>query len=328
MSEKIFVTGGAGFIGSHVIEHHLKKGDEVWAVDNLVTGQKKNLNDHSKLRFDEGELISYPHLQEAVEWADRVYHLAAFLGMFRVVEDPIATLSCNISTTETILKAVGASQKKPKFLFTSSSGVYFRSHCTDGCHEELDLAIPSGKCYHECYPLSKMVCEVLTLRYAEKMGFSAIIVRPFNTIGVRQTGKYGMVVPRLIGQALKGEPLTVFGDGKQTRSFINVHDSVEAMDLLFDYPESFGQIYNVGNPHEVQILDLAHLILERTKSASPIKFIPYREVYGEDFEDVRKRRPSIKKLQDLTGFEPKWVLEQTIDEIITSYRALLQSSSQ
>lgn len=324
---KIFITGGAGFIGSHLVEHHLKKGNEVWSVDNLATGQQSNL--FHGVRFDEGELCSYPNLEEAVEWADQVFHTAATIGMMRVINNPIKTLCNNIHSTESVLQAVGKSKKKPHLLITSTSGVYCHVPFEKEYREDVNLVVPSGEYKQECYSLGKIVNEVMALGYSDQYHFPCTIARLFNTIGPRQTGKYGMVAPRFVAQALKGEPITVYGDGMQTRSFCCVYDTVRGLDLLMENPKSCGKIYNVGNhTKEITILEFAKLVKERLKSSSEIQFVPYKEAFGFDFEDVLHRRPSIEKIHALTGFTPEWSLEQTIDAIANFCRAHLLSSSQ
>ncbi len=326
---KIFVTGGAGFIGSHIVEEHLKRGHEVWVIDNLSTGQLKNIEGFKNLRFDQAELVGYPKLKDAVEWADQVYHAAASLGMKNVVAYPVKTLRTNIDSTTVLLEAIGDSKKKPHLLFTSTSGVYCHLPLplADGYHEDSDIIFHSGVYQQECYSLGKLVNEVMALGLADTKGFLCTVVRLFNTIGPRQTGKYGMVAPRFVQQALKGEPLTVYGDGLQSRAFNSVHDSVHVMMLLMEHKESSGQIYNVGNTRTTTILDLAKLIIERTKSCSKIQFVSYQEAFGFDFHDVMWRKPCLTKLHKLTNYEPHYTLEQTIDELIAFYHARLQLSS-
>lgn len=321
--EHILITGGAGFIGSHLASHHIDKGDKVWIIDNLTTGNKENIGYLKLFRFDKAEVGGFFKLQDAVNWSDRIYHMAASVGMYNVLAHATETLSNNIFSLEKILKSVVISKKKIRVLVASSSGVYRNIvlGLNEAFHEKILLKIPSGEGVQECYALSKIVNEVMGLSYVEQKGVDCTIARIFNTIGPRQSSQYGMVVPRFIKQALKGEPITVYGSGLQTRSFCNVHDVVNALDLLLHTPKSKGEIFNVGNNEtECSILFLAELIKEQTKSSSEIVFVPYKQAYGIDFKDVEQRKPSIDKLRLLTGFKPQWSLDQTIKEIIAFYQ--------
>jgi UDP-glucose 4-epimerase len=322
--KKILVTGGAGFIGSHLVKHHLEKGCQVWAIDNLSSGQISNLQtvlSHKNFRFTEANICCWPELQEAVEWSDRIYHMAAIVGQYNVVAYPVETLSTNIISCEKILDAITKTSKKTRLLLPSSSGVYLHSPLPpDGSIvEEAMLMTPSGSFIQESYSISKIVNEVMGLCYVHEKKIHCTVVRIFNTVGVNQTGRYGMVIPRLIEQAIKKEPITIYGDGHQTRSFCNVRDTVIALELLLENPKSSGQIINFGSEEECSILDLAERILKKTKSASPLQYLSYQDAYGMDFIDVEKRRPNIDKFFALTGFKPKWSLDQTLDEIIASH---------
>ncbi|MCX6989682.1 MAG: NAD-dependent epimerase/dehydratase family protein [Chlamydiae bacterium] len=329
--KNILVNGGAGFIGSHLVKYHLDKGSSVWAIDNLSSGSLSNIEpvlSHKNMRFTQGDLCSCPELQEAVEWSDRIYHMAAVVGQYNVVTYPVETLSTNITTCERVLALMAQTKKKTRLLLPSSSGVYLHSPIPQGGAniEEEMLSLPSGHFIQESYCLSKIVNEVMSLSYVHEKKIHCTIARLFNTIGVHQTGRYGMVVPRLIDQALKGEPLTIYGTGLQTRSFFNVHDTVVGLELLLENPESIGQIYNLGSEEECSILDLAHRILKKTNSSSKIQYVPYKEAYGIDFIDVEKRRPDLKKMRALTGFNASWTLDQTLDEIIASKRDKRESA--
>jgi UDP-glucose 4-epimerase len=314
----ILVTGGAGFIGSHVVQYHLKKGDSVWAIDNMGTGKGENLPAHPALRLDLADLCSFEHLQEAVNGAQRIYHLCATVGLFNVLAHPREALANNFKTLDCLLQAMVQSDKKKRLLVASSSGVY--SHSSPGAdgalHEESELRVPSGKFLYESYTLSKIANEVQALSCAHEQGIRCTIARIFNTIGPNQSSKYGMVVPRFIDQALKNEPLTVFGTGRQTRSFCSVHDVVTALDLLLKDSRTENQIFNVGNDRECTILELAEMIIRLTHSRSTISFIPYQKAYGVEFDDVMQRRPSLEKLMRFTGFRPQWSLEEALSEII------------
>lgn len=323
--KRILVTGGAGFIGSHLVEYHLSKGDEVWVIDNFTTGSKHNITSFlqkKNFRVDAADVLTFDALQQAVNWCDRIYHAAASVGMMNVLKHPTETLSNNIHTTEKILQAMTKAHKKVRCLIISSSGVYshLRLNGDGKCYEDVDLKMPSGASIQECYSLSKIVGEVMALSYQQQKGVDCVIARVFNTIGLRQSRHYGMVVPRFIHQALQGEEITVYGDGSQTRSFCNVHDVVYALDLLLESDATKGQIFNVGNDEEVSILHLAELIKKKTASSSKIVLVPYKEAYGMEFADVSKRRPSLAKLQQMVGCEPQWSLDQTLDEIIEDLR--------
>lgn len=325
----ILVTGGAGFIGSHIARHHLHKGDRVWVIDNLASGNEENLSPHPNLRFDQADIRVFEELQKAIEWSDRIYHMAATIGQRLVLAHTIETLSNNIDGLEVILKGMCKTKKETRLMVASTSGVYIHGADTsDGLlHETALLAVPSGEYLQETYRLSKMVNEVMTLAYVHQKKLPCTIVRIFNTIGIHQTGRYGMVVPTFVGQALRGKPITVFGNGQQRRAFCNVHDSVEAFDRLLQTPKSIGSIVNVGNHLESSILDLAKMIKARTKSSSEIVFVPYKEAYGVDFVDVQSRKPALDVLFKMTGFRPKWSLEETLDEVIDFERKKLTSES-
>lgn len=319
----VLITGGAGFIGSHLVEYHLGKGDKVHAVDALTTGQIDNLapfGSHPNFHFDQADILIWPELDKAVAWADRIYHMAAEVGVFRVLAEPIRVLATNIAATERLLRAVTAGKWKPQVFIASSSEVYGPA-AAGLLSEDLDLVIRSGATSRWNYAVSKLADEALGLSYARKHGLHITVVRFFNTIGPRQSGRYGMVVPRFVAQAAAGEPLTVFGDGCQTRSFCDVRDTVAMLDALAEHAESGGEIFNVGNTREISILQLAELVRERAGSASPLVFVPYRQAYGEAFDDIPVRRPVIEKLQKLTGYRHRWTLEQTIDDLLAAKRA-------
>lgn len=325
--QRVLVTGGAGFIGSNLVDYHLKKGDEVWAVDNLQTGRLKNIEpylQHPAFRFDQADICNWPRLLEAVEWANRIYHMAAHVGQRLVLADPVNTLSSNIRGCELILQALFDIASPARLLIASTSEVY--CHCPlepgEALKEDRMLQFPSGEFLQETYDVSKLVNEIMGLSYTAKKGIDCTIARLFNTIGANQSPSYGMVVPNFIQQALSGEPITVFGDGLQSRSFSNVHDTVTALALLLDTPKSKGEIVNVGGDRECSITDLAKMVKKIARSQSEIRYLSYQEAYGVDFKDVRRRRPNLDKLFQLTGFKPKWTLEQTIEEIIQAKKEM------
>lgn len=318
----IVITGGAGFIGSHLAEYHLTKGDFVHVVDDLSTGTLENLmpfERDSRLRFDEADIITWQGLDKAIGWADRVYHFAAVVGMHRVLAEPVRVHSVNIAGCERVLRAAVAGGWKAQVLVASSSEVYGSNH--KGClHEDCVLNIPSGARSRWNYAVSKLADEALSLSYARSFGLHVTVVRLFNTIGPRQTGRYGMVVPRFVDQAITGEPITVYGDGSQTRSFCDIRDTVVALDRLMSNPASAGEIVNVGGDREISIRSLAEMIRVRAKSTSSITFLPYAQAYGEAFDDVARRKPSLEKLLRLVEFKHRWQLEDTLDELIGERR--------
>jgi len=321
--ENILITGGAGFIGSYIAGHHLTKGDHVWVIDYLQGGKLKNIErfrSNPLFQFDQADVRTWEKLHDAVKWADKIYHMAANVGQRLVLQNPIQTLSNNIHAAEVVMQAMVATKSKAHLLIASTSEVYFYSkeNPNGTVSENAIISFHSGKYLQESYPLSKLVNETMALSYTSTEGINCVIARIFNTIGCNQSSVYGMVVPTFIEQALEEKPLTVFGDGLQTRSFSNVRDTVRALNLLLDNPKANGQIFNVGNDYECSILDLARLVIKITHSKSNIRFIDYKEAYGKDFRDVRKRCPDLNKLENLTGFKPQCSLEDTIKEIVNA----------
>jgi len=315
----VLITGGAGFIGSHLAEHHLAKGDHVHVVDNLSTGCKGNLKqflDKPNFHFDCADILIWPQLDKTISWADRVYHLAAVVGVKKVLEDPVQVMSTNIAGTERVLRAIHKDPWSPEVIITSSSEVYgFNKELPFG--ERTNLIIPSAGRLRWAYAVTKLADEFLGFAYHREHKMDIKVVRLFNTIGSHQTGRYGMVVPSFVKQAINGEPITVYGDGTQTRSFCDVRDTVVALDLLAGNPDAAGRVVNVGSDREISIKALAKLVKERAKSSSKIDFISYNKAYGVEFEDIQRRRPDLSLLKELTGFQSKWVLEATLDNLIT-----------
>lgn len=325
----ILVTGGCGFIGSHVVEYHLTQGDQVHAVDDLSTGTLDNIlsfQGNPNFRFEQADVLTWQNLEKTVTWSDRVYHLAAVVGVYRVLAEPIKVLATNIPGCERILRAIASSAWKPPMLIASSSEVY--GQCVHTAFKEEDDLVLEGMAQNRWnYAVSKIADEAFGLSYARKLNLPILVLRFFNTIGPRQTGRYGMVVPRLISQAVRGEPLTVYGDGTQTRSFCDVRDTVCALDALASSPRSSGEIINVGNDREISINALAHLILERSESRSEITYIPYEEAYGEPYVDIQRRRPNLEKFFRLSQFNHHWKLEDTLDDLIHWERQKLTFSA-
>ncbi len=322
----ILITGGAGFIGSHVAEFHLERGDEVTVVDDLSTGSEDNVaifRDSPGYRFVRADLLEWSGLREAVTAADRIYHLAAVVGMFRVLREPVRVTQVNVVATERLLEAIAAGGRQPQVVIASSSSVYSHSRNRD-LREDDELIYLPRQGGLTGYALSKLTNEIQAMAYREEHGLQVTIPRLFNAVGPRQTGNYGFVLPRFIKQAVAGEPLTVFGDGTQTRSFCDVRDTVAALDLLAGRPDAAGQAVNVGNERETRILDLAQLVIARAGSASTIEFIPYEKAYGADFDQITQRHPVEDRLHALTGFRPRRTLEQTIDDLLERARGAAQ----
>jgi UDP-glucose 4-epimerase len=306
------ITGGAGFIGSHLTEAALERGHRVLVLDNLSSGSVENLAScraNSKLEFIPEDVETPGVLAELVDRADIVYHLAATVGVFNIIESPVATIVNNIGGTEAVLKM--AAKKKKKVIVTSTSEVYGKSSDVPFREDGQLVSGPTSKSRWS-YACSKMIDEFLALAYWRQYKVPTVVARLFNTVGPRQIGRYGMVVPRLLGQALEGSDLTVYGDGLQSRCFTYVSDIVEWLLMLGDKDEAVGQVYNLGNPEEVTITELAQRILEITGSTSGIRYIPYEQAYEEGFEDMRRRVPDIHKIVALTGRSPSVGLDDIL----------------
>lgn len=309
------ITGGAGFIGSHLTERLLNEGEKVVVIDDLSTGSYENLpstSDSSKLKFIESDVNSYDKLDEIVAKSRYVYHLAAAVGVDLVVRSPIRTIENNLKSTEAILEAT-AFNNTP-LLLPSSSEVYGKSS-QEAFDEDDDLLIGPPSLGRWSYACSKLMDEFLALAFYNERQLPVTIVRLFNTVGPRQTGRYGMVLPRFIEAAKTNEPIRVFGDGHQSRCFCSVNDTIEALTRLADCPTAPGNIFNIGSTEEVSILELANRIIDITSSESEIKLIPYEKAYEPGFEDMQRRKPKISKLEDFTNFRPKTSLEEIIRSV-------------
>jgi len=308
------ITGGAGFIGSHLTERLLNTGERVVVIDDLSTGRLENLpktNEEFKLRFIESDVTSCKDLDEIVAKSKYVYHLAAAVGVDLVVQSPIRTIETNLKSTEAILEA--AAQKNTPILLPSSSEVYGKSS-QEEFNEADDLLIGPPTLGRWSYACSKLMDEFLALAFYNERQLPVTVVRLFNTVGPRQTGRYGMVLPRFIESAKANEPIRVFGDGKQSRCFCDVHDTIEALIRLANCPEAYGNVFNIGSKEEVSILELANRVITITGSKSEVKLVPYDLAYDSGFEDMQRRRPSLNKLIEFTNFYPK----TSLDDIIRS----------
>jgi UDP-glucose 4-epimerase len=309
----VLVTGGAGFIGSHLVERLLADGKAVAVIDDLSTGTLDNLRavrGHPRLQVVESRISAYPELAQLVAGAEAIYHLAAAVGVELVVRSPIHVLDANLHETEVLLKA--AARRGVPVLLTSTSEVYGKSQ-KEAFDEEDDLLIGPPHQARWSYACSKLMDEFLALAYAKEKALPVVITRLFNTVGPRQTGRYGMVLPRFIGAARSGQPLRVYGDGQQTRCFCYVRDTVEALVRLQGCAEARGQVFNVGGTEEISILDLARKVTEILGSKSAIEFIPYNRAYEPGFEDMRRRKPVVAKLAATVGFKPRTPLQSIIE---------------
>ncbi len=317
---RALITGGAGFIGSHLAEALLKDGHDVDIIDNLSTGSIRNvghLKSNPRFKYVIDTLTNEPLLAELVDRNDVIFHFAAAVGVKLIVEEPVHTIETNVHGTEVVLKH--ANKKKKKVVIASTSEVYGKS--TDvPFREDADLVMGATVKHRWAYACSKAIDEFLALAYYKERDLPVIIVRFFNTVGPRQTGQYGMVLPSFVRQALAGEPITVFGDGTQSRSFTYVGDVIECLMKLTTEPKAVGQVFNIGNKEEVSILKLAEIVKELTGSASNIEFIPYDKAYEAGFEDMPRRVPDLTKVRELVGYEPKVQLNEIIAKVIEYFR--------
>ena len=346
------VTGGAGFIGSHLAEALLERGHHVTVIDNLSTGRFENiahLTDHPRFRFAIDTITNEVVMDRLVSECDVIFHLAAAVGVELIVKDPVHVIETNILGTHAVLKV--ANRYRKKVLIASTSEIYGKNNHVPFREDDDRLLGPTTKARWS-YSTSKAVDEFLGLAYHRQMGLPVVIFRLFNTVGPRQTGRYGMVVPRFVQQALRGEPLTVYGDGQQTRCFCDVEDAVRAIIGLAECPEAVGQVFNIGSTEEVTILELARKVLDTVdrlqvqgsrlegprlqvdlppsnlepvtasnlQSATRIVFVPYDQAYEAGFEDMRRRVPDISKIRQYIGWEPKVPLEETLRRMVESCR--------
>ena len=313
---KVLITGGAGFIGSHLAESLIDGGHEVYALDDLSTGSIENiehLKENERFHYTIDTVINEPVTAELVDRVDVVVHLAAAVGVRLIVESPVHTIETNVHGTETVLKL--ANKKKKRVLLASTSEVYGKSTAFP-FHEDSDLVMGATTKGRWSYACSKAIDEFLGLAYYKEKKLPVVVVRLFNTVGPRQTGRYGMVIPNFVRQALASQPITVFGDGKQSRCFTDVSDVVGALTGLLDHPDAAGEVFNIGSQQEVSILDLAKKVKKMTKSASEIVFVPYEKAYEEGFEDMPRRVPDTSKIEALIGYRPKVDLDRILERVI------------
>ena len=319
---RVLITGGAGFVGSHLSEALLDRGDEVFILDNLSTGSIDNvvhLKSNPRFHYTIDTVTNEPVLAELIDRCDIVVHLAAAVGVKLIVEQPVHTIETNVHGTEVVLKH--ANKKKKLVLIASTSEVYGKSVDVP-FREDADLVLGATTKHRWAYACSKMIDEFLALAYWKERKLPVIIVRLFNTVGPRQTGQYGMVIPNFVRQALAGKPITVFGDGTQSRSFTYVGDVVRAMVALINDPRAIGQVFNIGNANEITIGDLAAKVKKMTGSASEIVTIPYDQAYEAGFEDMPRRVPDISRIRALVGYEPTVELDETLTRVIEYFRQL------
>lgn len=316
---RFLITGGAGFIGSHLAERLLDRGDAVVLLDNLSTGSVENirhLKASDRLQYHLDNIENRQLLAELVDDADVVVHLAAAVGVKLIVESPVRTIETNVNGTQLILEAAC---KKRKLVVTASTSEVYGKNTNVPFHEDADLVLGPTTKGRWSYAASKALDEFLALSYWKEKKLPVIVARFFNTVGPRQTGRYGMVLPNFVKAALDNRPISVYGNGKQSRCFCDVKDTVEALVRLMNTPGAVGEVVNIGNTEEISIEDLALRVKQRTGSSSPIEYIPYDQAYEPGFEDMMRRVPAVKKLEALTGFRPQTSLDEIIDRVIAFF---------
>ncbi len=313
---KALITGGAGFIGSHLADHLLDRGDQVVLLDDLSTGRLVNiehLNDRTGAEFILGSILDAELIDEVASRVDAVFHLAAAVGVNLIVEKPLESLMTNIRGTETVIEMT---HKYNKRLLVMSTSEIYGKNTSDSLSEEDDRILGSPLKSRWSYSEAKAIDEILAYTYWREKGLETVIIRLFNTVGPRQTGSYGMVIPRFVGQALRNEPITIFGDGNQTRCFCHVGDIVEGLVALSEHPEAFGKVFNLGGGKEVAIRELAERVIKLAGSQSSLEFIPYDAAYEAGFEDMDRRVPNTTRAMQLVGFEPSASLDDIIRSVI------------
>ena len=321
---KVLITGGAGFIGSHLADRLLEQGEEVYAIDDLSTGSLKNvehLQENLKFHLVVDTVLHEAVMNELVFKCDQIYHMAAVVGVKQIMNRPVETLETNVKGTEMVLRL--ANRHKKKILIASTSEVYGKVMEGDNCYllaEDTDRLMGSTTKRRWAYACSKALDEFLALAYHEEKKLPVVVARLFNTVGPRQTGQYGMVIPNFVQKALIDKPIVVHGDGTQSRSFTHISDAVEALIALMSEPRAVGQVVNVGNTEEVTIKELALMVKDMSGSVSDIEYIPYEKAYGPGFEDMKRRCPDINRIKELIGFQPKVDLRGIIQSVIDYYK--------
>lgn len=313
---RYLITGGAGFVGSHLSEELLRRGHDVIVIDDLSTGTIRNishLTGNKRFRYIIDTVANRSLLAELVDDADVIYHLAAAVGVKLIVESPVRTIETNIKLTELVLEMA---QKKKRPVFIASTSECYGKSTDFPFREEGDLVLGPSSKGRWSYACSKLIDEFLAIAYHRERGLPTVVGRLFNTVGPRQTGQYGMVVPTFVRQALAGQPVTVFGDGQQSRCFTHVSDAVRALIGLMERPDAYGQVFNIGNTEEVSILGLAQRVIAQSGSTSEIVFVPYERAYEPGFEDMSRRVPDVGKIGQLIGWTPTISLERILDDVI------------
>lgn len=313
---KVLITGGAGFIGSHLAEQHLQRGDEVYIIDDLSTGSMENIEhikDLPTFHYYLDSVTNYWLTAELVDLCDVIYHLAAAVGVKLIVESPVRTIETNIRGTEVVLEL--AAKKRKRLLLASTSEVYGKREQIP-FREDDDMVMGATNKGRWSYACSKAIDEFLAIAYWKEKRVPTVIARLFNTVGPRQTGRYGMVIPNFVQQALKEEPITVYGDGSQSRCFTHVQDVTSALMKLIEHPDAIGEVYNIGSTHEVTILQLAERIKTLTSSNSQITFLSYEQAYESGFEDMLRRVPDISKINKIIGYQPTFTLDEILQSVI------------
>ena len=320
----ILITGGAGFIGSHLAEELIKRGDKVYVVDDLSTGRIENLSlllDNPQFSFIQGSILNEKLMADVIEKCELVYHLAAAVGVKYIMENQLNTLQTNVRGTEIVLEL--ASKDKKKVMLASSSEVYGKNG-TVPFNEESDCVLGPTTLHRWSYACTKMVDEFWALVYFRKKQLPIVIMRFFNTVGTRQLGRYGMVVPRFVKRAIVNAPLPVYGDGTQTRCFTYISDVIRAIVELATCSDAVGEVFNIGSEEEISIKELAKKIIKLTGSSSIVEYIPYEEAYGEGFEDMKRRVPDISKIKRFIGWQPEVDLDELLQRVIAYERERIQ----
>jgi UDP-glucose 4-epimerase len=317
---RFLITGGAGFIGSHLAEHLLNRGDEVYIIDDLSTGSIENIKhfkDREKFHYTIDTIMNRAILAELIDYSDLIFHLAAAVGVRLIIESPVRTIETNIKGTELVLEL--AAKKKKKVVLASTSEIYGKSQ-QKTFKEEDDMVFGPTIKARWSYACSKAIDEFLAIAYCKEKKLPVVIVRLFNIVGPRQTGRYGMVIPTFIKQALGNKPITVYGNGKQTRTFTYIDDAVQLLIDMALHPQAAGEVFNVGGTEEISMKDLAYRIRELTNSNSEIVYIPYAEAYEEGFEDMLRRVPNVRKVRKLLGYYPNRNLDDILIQTIEYYK--------